>query len=248
MLPRFSLTAARLDALAIAAWGGLLLLYSLRGDLDLLIHRSYQPLTAVAAVALLVLAIARLRLEQTGQARRLGSHSSLLPRQLGAWILLITALLSFWVPPRLYANELASRRSTSELTGVGRTQPQSFRVQQRPEQRSIPDWIRTFAVYPEPDAYRGQPVNVTGFVMHPPDLPADTLLLSRFVLTCCAADAYPIGLPVRLPAGDRRSYPTDQWLRVEGQLTTDTLAGKRQAVIVARQLTPIAAPRNPYED
>ncbi len=247
MAHRLLLTPARLDALAIAAWGILLLLYALRGDLDLLINRHYQPLTVVAALALLGLAIARLRLEQRGLAARLGRHSSLLPRRLGAWILLGTALIGFWVPPRLAANELASRRSYSELTGIGRSQPQSFRVQQRPEQRSIPDWIRTFAVYPEPDAYQGQPVNVTGFVMHPGELPADYLLISRFVLTCCAADAYPIGLPVKLPQGDRRAYPTDQWLQVQGRLATATVAGKRQAIVEARQLTPVAAPRNPYD-
>jgi uncharacterized repeat protein (TIGR03943 family) len=72
------------------------------------------------------------------------------------------------------------------------------------------------------------------------------LLLSRFVLTCCAADAYPVGLPVKLKQ-DRQAYKPDTWLEVEGRMITETLNGKRQLTVEATSLKPIPEPKNPYD-
>ena len=83
-----------------------------------------------------------------------------------------------------------------------------------------------------------------GFVTYGEKLPKDYLLLSRFVITCCAADAYPIGLPVKLNQS-RDAYKPDSWLEVEGQMTTETLAGKRQLTIAAKSLKPFQNLRIP---
>ena len=116
-----------------------------------------------------------------------------------------------------------------------------------PEERTIIDWIRTLNVYPEPDAYADQPVKVSGFVVHMPDWPDDHFMIARFVLTCCAADAYPVGLPVSLtPLGNlcQNRMPGWRWLAT---MQTGTLSGKRQLVIGSPAITEIPEPRNPYE-
>ncbi len=100
-------------------------------------------------------------------------------------------------------------------------------------------------IYPEPDRYQGNKVKVQGFVIHPPDLGKEYLFLARFVLTCCAADAYPVGLPVKLKE-TRDQYPPDTWLEVEGEMTTATIADKRQLTIAASSLKKIPQPKNPY--
>lgn len=79
-----------------------------------------------------------------------------------------------------------------------------------------------------------------------PQTSPEYLLISRFVITCCAADAYPIGLPVKLK-GNRDAYPADTWLEVKGQMITETLAEKRQLVIEAETLKKISEPENPYD-
>ncbi|NJO66452.1 MAG: TIGR03943 family protein, partial [Leptolyngbyaceae cyanobacterium RM1_405_57] len=68
----------------------------------------------------------------------------------------------------------------------------------------------------------------------------------RFVITCCAADTYPVGLPVKIE-GSRSTYPPDTWLRVKGSMITETLDGQRQLTIQASQLEEIEEPENPYE-
>jgi uncharacterized repeat protein (TIGR03943 family) len=102
-------------------------------------------------------------------------------------------------------------------------------------------------VYPEPDAHTAEAVNVKGFVIHPENWPENYVMVSRFVLTCCAADAYPVGLPVKLTSGNRNDYPVDSWLNVSGTMTSDTLEGRRQLAIAPAKIETIKEPKNPYE-
>jgi uncharacterized repeat protein (TIGR03943 family) len=128
---------------------------------------------------------------------------------------------------------------------VTRVRPQSFRVNRSPETRSLIDWVRTLDVYPEPDAYAGQKASVDGFVVYTANLPENYVTLTRFVITCCAADVYPVGLPVKLPQS-RTAFPADRWFQIKGKMITETLDGKRQAVLLAHGITPIPEPQNPY--
>jgi uncharacterized repeat protein (TIGR03943 family) len=82
-------------------------------------------------------------------------------------------------------------------------------------------------------------------VAYTANLPDNYFTLTRFVITCCAADAYPIGLPVKLTQS-RSSMPSDRWFTVKGKMITETLNGKRQVVIEASSTNPIPEPENPY--
>ena len=124
--------------------------------------------------------------------------------------------------------------------------PKPFGWGKSAESRSLIDWIRTLDVYPEPDAYTGQAVSIQGFSVHSDTLPNDYLTLTRFVITCCAADVYPIGLPVKLDQ-TRQKYPPDQWFEIKGKMITETLEEKRTLVVAAESITPIPEPKNPYE-
>ncbi|MEN9280134.1 MAG: TIGR03943 family protein, partial [Gloeomargarita sp. DG_1_4_bins_134] len=70
--------------------------------------------------------------------------------------------------------------------------------------------------------------------------------IARFVVTCCAADAYPVGMPVDLPSGDAKQYPADTWLEIRGKMGTGQVKGQRRLVLQAEQVTPIQPPANPY--
>jgi uncharacterized repeat protein (TIGR03943 family) len=234
-----------LNVLAIAAWGVLLLQYWLRGKLGLLIHPNYFGLTIAAGFTLLLIAVLEaLRLLRTRPAAMV-QHLTLFPPGWMSGVLLAAALLGLMITPRAFASQTAIQRGLADTFAVTRAQPQAFRSSTRPEARSLIDWVRTLAVYPEPDAYTGQKVKVQGFVVYPPNLSDDYFIVSRFVITCCAADAYPVGLPVKL-SQSRQAYPPDRWLEVEGRIITENLDGKRQLTIQAHSLKPIPEPENPY--
>ncbi|MBD2461052.1 TIGR03943 family protein [Oscillatoria sp. FACHB-1407] len=240
-----------LDITAILAWGVLLLKYWLTNKLNILLHPDYMWLAYSTGAFFLVLA--GLRTWQVVQLSRShgisGStlqHFSLLPRRWSAGILLVVALLGLVFTPEPFASETALARGVTDTLTMTRSRPQAFRGGTQPGERSLIEWVRTLNVYPEPDAYKGQDVNVEGFVIASPDLPSGYFTIARFVITCCAADVYPVGLPVKLGEG-QTSYPSDTWLRVQGKMTTETLNNQRQLVIAATQLEQIEEPENPYD-
>jgi uncharacterized repeat protein (TIGR03943 family) len=240
-----------LDIAAIALWGGLFIKYWLTNQLFILIHPKYMGLTLAAAFAMLLLAGIKgwkLWRQRRSVNALAAQHLSLLPAGWGTTCLLVAGLVALLVQPQPFASQKAIQRgATDSAFTLTRVKPQSFRAQSNPESRSILDWVRTLTAYPEPDAYSGQKVKVQGFVIHPPNLPPDHLLISRFVITCCAADTYPVTLPVKLKDQPRTAYPPDQWFEVEGQMATETLENKRQVVVHLQSAKSIPAPKNPYE-
>ncbi|WP_421656199.1 TIGR03943 family putative permease subunit [Leptothermofonsia sp. ETS-13] len=241
-----------LDVMAIAAWGLLFLKYWLTGKLYLLIHPNYMWLTVAAALALLILAGLRswMLIQQARRPAVRGGapnqHLTLLPPGWSSTLLLAIAILGMVVTPRAFASQTAIDRGIADTLTVTRVKPQAFRASEKSEDKSLVDWIRTLTVYPEPDAYTGQKAKVQGFVTYPPHLPNQYLLISRFVITCCAADVYPVSLPVKL-SQSRETYKPDTWLEIQGQMVTETLAGKRQLVIEAKSIAEIPEPQNPYD-
>lgn len=250
-----------LDALAILAWGALLLRYWLNGQLKLLIHPNYFSLVLITSIILFLLGSLKgwlwfKQLRKHSIDSETVQHITLFPPGWGSSLLVITAIAGLFIPPTVFSSQVALQRGISESLPVTQIQTQAFRGTVKPEDRTLIDWIRTLNAYPEPDAYNGQKAKVTGFVVHSPILPKNYIFLSRFILTCCAVDAYPVGLPVKLE-GDQKDYPPDTWLEVEAEMITETLAvdtqtmqktptQKRQLVLDAKSIKTIPTPADPY--
>lgn len=111
---------------------------------------------------------------------------------------------------------------------------------------AIEDWTSAFGAEPNPDFYEGKEVDVVGFVFRPEGAPRDVFYVSRFVVTCCAVDAQPIGLPVRSPGWEER-FEEDAWVRVEGSFAK---AGKgyvsEPVVVEPGRVSSTEEPQNPY--
>ena len=247
---RASLRKSWLDLAAIVAWGILLLKYAIDGTLYILIHPSYYLLATVTGCCLLLIGILqswRLYRSKSIDIQEV-QHSSLLPQGVTRTLLLGTAIAGLIITPKLFNSHAAVQRGVSSASvTITRNQTQAFRTNVKPESKTLVDWVRTLNIYPEPDSYLGQKVNVSGFIVNRPELPPNYLMLSRFVITCCAADAYPVALPVKF-TGDRQDYAQDNWLQVKGKMIVETLGNSRQLVISASELQPIKAPKNPYQD
>jgi uncharacterized repeat protein (TIGR03943 family) len=245
---RSSLRKSWLDVTAITAWGILLIKYAIDGTLYILIHPSYYLLVTVTGVCLLIIGLFQSWRLYRGKVAAPELHSSLLPQSVTTMLLLGTAIAGLIITPKIFTSHAAIQRGVStESVTVTRSQTQSFRTNVRSESKTLVDWVRTLNNYPEPDAYLGQKANINGFVFYPKGLPANYLMLSRFVITCCAADAYPVSIPVKF-TGDRQTYPQDSWLRVKGKATVETFSGSRQLVIAASEMKSIPAPKNPYQE
>jgi uncharacterized repeat protein (TIGR03943 family) len=234
------------DTLALFLWGLMILRYWWSGRLAVLLHPDYHWLAIGAGWTLLFMAVWRSTALVRYQKGIDTPHIALLPRQWSLAVLLAVAVFGLIYVPRPFASDAALARGIADPVGLTRSQPQRFARNTPPEERSLIDWIRTLNVYPEPDAYAGQPVNVTGFVIHPPNWSDNYVMVARFVLTCCAADAYPVGLPVKL-SGDRSQFAPDSWISVQGEMMTETLDDQRRLVIQPETVLAVPEPKNPYE-
>ena len=252
-----------LDALAILAWGVLLLKYWITGKLSILIHPNYFGLTLAGGLGLMVIGGLKtwelLKLDRTTKQSRTSpannslritevEHVTLFPPSIGSTLMLSVALIGLVTTPRTFTSQTALERGLTEALPITRLQPQEFRNTTKPEQRSLVEWVRLLNFNPEPDTYRGQKVKVQGFVIHPPNIAEQYMWIGRFIITCCAADAYPIGLPVKLLIGQSRAaFAPDSWLEIEGETIVEELQGKRKLIIQASSLKPIPEPKNPYD-
>ncbi|MFZ9737365.1 MAG: TIGR03943 family putative permease subunit [Prochlorotrichaceae cyanobacterium] len=230
-------------------WGVLLLRYWHSGDLNLLIHPAYHGLTIVTGLILLMLTTAQLLtfFKPTQAAAFQNNHPTSSRQLIGIIILSVVAIAGFLIPPRVFASSLSTDRPVTDFLTLARVEPEAFRTAIKPEDRTIVDWVRTLNVYPEPDAYEGDAVDVEGFVLHPEELPEQYLMAARFIITCCAADVYPVGLPVELgTVGTRQDYPVDGWIRIQGRMATAIVNDQRKAIIRPDRIETIPEPDNPY--
>jgi uncharacterized repeat protein (TIGR03943 family) len=94
------------------------------------------------------------------------------------------------------------------------------------------------------DAGIGRPVRVTGMAVQSDALGAGEFALLRYLIAHCVADARPLALLIVATAVP--DVGPDQWVEVEGEVSSRQRNGDRLVSIVARRITPVDEPRNPY--
>ncbi len=225
-------------ALVIAAAYGAYLLYAFgSGALYFYIHPVYVIPTLLTGLILLALAILAARAPGASSP-----HAAPSPPAIVA--LALPLALGFLLPPQPLSPVAAAQRGV-ETASIGRVEaPADWSVGRRPETYTIKDWVKAFQADPEPSRHAGTPVRVSGFVYRDERLPRDWFLVSRFVVQCCAVDAQPIGLPVRVAGG--APPEAGRWVAVEGVWEVAEAGGQRRAVIAPTAVTPIARPDQPY--
>jgi uncharacterized repeat protein (TIGR03943 family) len=99
-------------------------------------------------------------------------------------------------------------------------------------------------VYGQGRSLHGVPVRLVGFATR--DARGDAFLLTRFVISCCAADARPVRVAIR---GGEPPWPSpDSWLEVTGTWRPETRSGEdtRPPILDLTSLRTIPAPANQY--
>jgi uncharacterized repeat protein (TIGR03943 family) len=97
---------------------------------------------------------------------------------------------------------------------------------------------------PEMRGLEGAPASLVGFVHRTPGLPSDQLLVGRFMVRCCAADAVPITFPVHYPGA--AELPIDAWVEVEGSIRYAGADGVRMPFVEASAVRLVPQPARPY--
>jgi uncharacterized repeat protein (TIGR03943 family) len=86
----------------------------------------------------------------------------------------------------------------------------------------------------------GETVRFVGFVVRRDDTPADELLLTRYIVTCCAADA--TVTEVRIVNVTPGEFEPDEWVEVTGPIYPIG----REVIVDAQQVVEVERPQRPY--
>lgn len=227
---------ARAKTLILFGMGIYLSLLILTGSLDNYINQRFAWLVGVGALLFFLLALVNVhRSRHPAQGEHAHHHYHI------TWdILLVVAfplLLAILIPSRALGIEAVNGGVSLNPVGVAG-------VRRSPLDRNILDWLREFDRAATPAQFNGMPVDVVGFVYREPSHPADGFMLARFTLSCCVADAFPIGMPViSVATGD---LAEGSWLRVQGQLKASAFGGDFLPVVLAEAIERVDEPPQPY--
>lgn len=162
----------------------------------------------------------------------------------GLALVMLPVILGLVVP----ASPLGAVAMGNREVSVGRLSsamaPRESRVATSNREKNLLDWLMTFDGSADPAAFDGQEANLTGFVYRDSRHSDDSFMLSRFVVSCCVADATPIGLIVHWPEASQLA--ADQWVEVAGHFEAGAFDGRSMPVLVADEIKPTGMPNQPY--
>jgi uncharacterized repeat protein (TIGR03943 family) len=223
----------------------------LTGKLDLYINLRFAPLTVFAIIALALMAFALMRYskvesehddhDENDEHEHSHSHSVSISALV---FLLIPVLVGVLIPARPLDAAAATTRGVNVSAPIVSSASQLQSFEAVADQRNILDWIRMFNNGTDVTAYTGETANVIGFVFKDQRLAENQFLVSRFVITCCAADGLAIGLVVNW---DQASALTENtWVRVKGAVQPYELEGQPVPLIEADSVEVVEEPPQPY--
>lgn len=94
------------------------------------------------------------------------------------------------------------------------------------------------------DRFIGHSIETVGFVYREPEFEDNQLVVARFGMTCCVADASVYGTMV--VANDASQFENDTWVRVTGVLDRTEYNGFQMPLILLRDIEVVEEPDSPY--
>lgn len=218
---------------------------SFGNELVLYIHPRYIVFTIIMGVIALALVVASFVVRTHPEDEERPSPLSMIA--LGVAALIAVAMVA--IPPATLTSATASQRDINSTTLGAETQSVS-----EADAASVAtfatftvvDWASLLRQTSDLSFYAGKPVDVLGFITADPDDPTNMFYVSRFVVTCCAVDAQPTGIPVFL-ANWQDTYAVDDWIEATGQFSTNPSTSSKQSIALKPDsVTKVDRPSEPY--
>lgn len=163
----------------------------------------------------------------------------------GALLVALPIVLGLAVPPQPLGAAALENREVN-LTVEGSALPASLQgaAAKAAGERTILDWWRNFQATNDYATFTGQEATVVAFVYRDPRYGEGHFLATRFVVSCCVADAAVVGLVVRWP--ETAALQDDQWVEVRGRFAPSLLDNWKPPILIAEAVTPVETPHQPY--
>ena len=218
------------------------------GQLTWYINSRFIPLTIFGVIFLAVLAqiiFTEIRRSRKHDEEHGHEHDhDHAPAPMNLWIMLVPLLIGVLIPARpLDSSAFATKgfNTNSPLVSAD-SSAQIFETES--EERNVLDWLKLFSYENDAAQFNGETASVIGFVYFDETLGKNQFFVSRFVVSCCAADGFAIAMPVEWP--EAAKIEQDSWVLVKGNIKAITLNDKVTPMIVAESVQPVSTPEQPY--
>ncbi|MFB9686834.1 TIGR03943 family putative permease subunit [Amycolatopsis plumensis] len=223
--------------------GGALVKIAVNGDYLRYVKPAQQPwIIAGGAVMVLLGAVAIVRDLMASRASH--DHDGHSHSARPAWLLLVPVLAVFLVaPPALGADSVVRTEARAPSTAAA---VNAAAFPPLPAGNVVPLTVNEFvsrAGWDSAGTLNGRTVSLTGFVVHTDG----STLLARLVISCCAADAFPV--TVRLRGGEADHLASDAWIQVTGEVVPGTATKDNNYTpdFTPASVTSVPTPKDPYE-
>jgi uncharacterized repeat protein (TIGR03943 family) len=163
----------------------------------------------------------------------------------GLLIVLIPLVLGWLVPPKPLGASAFSNREINVGSLQSVSPPGSNeRMGLVSGEKNILDWLIDVHNSASPNELAGQEVHVIGVVYRDDRFEETQFLVGRFIVSCCVADASPIGLVVQSP--EAAELADDQWVEITGHFETGVFDGEQMPLLIIETIQKIEPPPQPY--
>ena len=220
---------------------------AIAGKLTLYIHPRYLVFTVLMAFVALVLIAAAFTAPKHAdpvRRRRVGLASIA-----GVVVAGVVAGGMLVLPPATLTTATADQRALNSTTiGAEAQSVESASTQSGAAfaRFTVVDWASVLRQTSDPAFYSGKSVDVVGFITGSDDDPQNIYYVSRFIITCCAVDAQPVGVAVYQP-GWSAALAEGDWVHLKGEFAASpSTAGGPSIVLRPDATESVEEPSEPY--
>jgi putative membrane protein len=222
-----------LGVLALAAWASLFWFLLLSGRSSLYLSGRTAWVIPVGVALLTAAVVGRLISLRTQAPEPLAARDAL-----GIGLLVAPVIVVLALPPASLGSYAAARRSS--ITGAGFASSTEEISSGPLTLVEVAGALRSRAGMRALRTRAGNDVSFVGFVTRGSEMGADEFVLTRFLISCCVADALSVqARVVDVPPGE---FQSDDWVRVEGQV----YPLGREVIVDASRVVHIDKPERPY--
>ncbi len=234
-----------LKALLLVALGLYLYTRLTSGVIEFYIHPRFITLVLLAAVGLLIVAASFFLRPESNHTHEHAGHTHSHLSWIGLFLLAVPVVLGLLVPPQPLGAAAVGNREVQVGSLNSIAPPRSDdRMGLVAGEKNILDWLTDFQRNPDATTFNGVEANLVGFVYRDERFAADLFMLGRFIVSCCVADASPVGIIVR--SDQASDYAADQWLQVQGHFQAGKFINAEMPILIADEITPVDQPQQPY--
>lgn len=230
---------------AITLW----LAYS--GQLVLYIHPRYLPFTVIMSIIAVVLSVLAVTTRRDHDDDR-EAPPPRRERMLGLTAAAIAGVFTLGmvvIPPATLSTATAEQREVNATasTNTADLEQASTADAEAIARFTVREWSSVLRQTSDLSFFDDKPVTaLLGFITPDGEDPDNLFYVSRFVVTCCAVDAQPLGVPVYLP-GWQSTFDEGAWVEVSGPFVSNPSRSSTQAIVIEPDaVEAVEQPREPY--